>query len=738
MEKEKKVLLFALLIALCGTNTYANENTQKPKVKNSQSKAQSFDENTAKISTGIHGYTVDFAAINARTLSNTILNRALTRDYMKARPVNSWTQDIIYMDNSHELGGLMNVDYDENGILGVSERQILPNGRIGLVYGGTNGKAKFNDGESGDVNFDGAYAGGYYHHDFNETWALNSRALFAYTHNRVDRMYNGELFESNYPIYSFGLGTSLIYTLIDSNYNKAYFYGGIDINKLHQGNIHEQEDLTDKKSSAGSVRNSKTANEKSYWSIAPSAGFLAENTGYIFDKKYRVGASVGWETELGNIKDGKRISGLNTGEKTQDENENPIYFNEYKIDTEDRENVFSYSIFGAMDITENLAVNAKYTSMFSDGYDADMIGAGFEYKIDTMARNQIIGPVIYGMENHRPSSDRWKGTLTLLMETEDASDTPVYDGGYLSGGDNITSTRYRPKFILSLNDTKSKWQYYFEGYYQNNSMFQGKKGNEVQDFHATRIHGEAKWVDSYSKGRYGFTVGYRNETAEKEVGAAFENHKGTPQRYRIQKTGIHQLRLAPNATYNLGHGFMLTGRVNGIFQYNYTGDRESEMDFLTETDIGLVYDGFMPRWKISATYHRDDKWYDDDAFTKIAWSDKDKEYVEENNLPTHPKRWHLAQFRPSIIYYFGNNSSFKFDMRLPLGNGSWTNFRNGKKSAGEDYEVRYNFLYSQQVASGLTLNLGATFVPTKSKNTKTGSITRNHSFRPNIGFSYSF
>ncbi len=734
MEKEKKVLLFALLIALCGTNTYANENTQKPKVKNSQSKAQSFDENTAKISTGIHGYTVDFAAINARTLSNTMLNRALTRDYMKARPVNSWTQDIIYMDNSHELGGLMNVDYDENGILGVSERQILPNGRIGLVYGGTNGKAKFNDGESGDVNFDGAYAGGYYHHDFNETWALNSRALFAYTHNRVDRMYNGELFESNYPIYSFGLGTSLIYTLIDSNYNKAYFYGGIDINKLHQGNIHEQEDLTDKKSSAGSVRNSKTANEKSYWSIAPSAGFLAENTGYIFDKKYRVGASVGWETELGNIKDGKRISGLNTGEKTQDQNKNPIYFNEYKIDTEDRENVFSYSIFGAMDLTENLAVNAKYTSMFSDGYDADMIGAGFEYKIDTMARNQIIGPVIYGMENYRPYSDRWRGTLTLLMETEDASDTPIYDGGYLSSGDNVTSTRYRPKFMLSLNDTKSKWQYYFEGYYQNNSMFQGKKGNEVYDFHATRIHGEAKWVDSYSKGRYGFTVGYRNETSEKEVGAAFE-HKN-PAKYRIQKTGIHQLRLAPNATYNLGHGFTLTGRVNGIFQYNYTGDRENEMDFLTETDIGLVYDGFMPKWKISATYHRDDRWNDDD-FTKIGWVDK-KGYIEETDPAKLPKRTHLAQFRPMITYYFGNNSSFKFDMRLPLGNGYWTNFRNGKKSASEDYEVRYNFLYSQQVASGLTINLGATFVPTKSKNTNTGNITRNHSFRPNVGFSYSF
>lgn len=727
MGKEKKVLLFALLIALCGTNTYANENTQKPKVKNSQSKAQNFDENTAKLSTGIHGYTVDFAAINSRTLSNTMLNRALTRDYIKARPVNSWTQDIIYMDNSHELGGLMNVDYDENGILGVSERQILPNGRIGLVYGGTNGKAKFNDGESGDVNFDGAYAGGYYHHDFNDTWALNSRALFAYTHNRVDRMYNGELIESNYPIYSFGLGTSLVYTLVDSNYNKAYFYGGIDVNKIHQGNIHEQEDLKPNQAPAGSIRSGNNAvDEKTYWSIAPSAGFLAENTGYIFDKKYRIGASVGWETELGNIKDGKRMTGLihTTG------NKNPL--KEYKVDTEDRENIFSYSIFGAMDITENLAVNAKYTSMFSDGYDADMIGAGFEYKIDTMARNQIIGPVIYGMENHRPSSDRWKGTLTLLMETEDASDYPNYDNGF-SSGDNITSTRYRPKFILNLNDTKSKWQYYFEGYYQNNSMFQGKKGNEYQDFHATRIHGEAKWVDSYSKGRYGFTVGYRNETSEKEVGAAFEDKN--PAKYRIQKRGIHQLRLAPNATYNLGHGFMLTGRFNGIFEYNYDGDKEGLTDFLSETDIGLVYDGFMPRWKISATYHRDDKWYDDDT-RKTEWKNGhlvDKPY----NSSEIPKRWHLAQFRPMITYYFGNNSSFKFDMRLPLGNGSWTNFRDGHKGKAESYEVRYNFLYTQQVASGLTINLGATFVPTKTKDGN-GNITRNHSFRPNVGFSYSF
>ena len=179
---------------------------------------------------------------------------------------------------------------------------------------------------------------------------------------------------------------------------------------------------------------------------------------------------------------------------------------------------------------------------------------------------------------------------------------------------------------------------------------------------------------------------------------------------------------------------MLTGRVNGIFQYNYKGDKEGQLDFLTETDIGIQYTGFMPKWKIIATYHRDDTWYDEDL-RPIQWNGTQFEEIEYNPAKIS-KRWHLAQFRPSITYYFGNNSSFKFDARIPLGNGAWTNYRDGKKSAKEDYEVRYGFTYSQQVSSGLTVNLGATFVPTKYKN---GSITqRKHSFRPNIGFSYSF
>ena len=170
-----------------------------------------------------------------------------------------------------------------------------------------------------------------------------------------------------------------------------------------------------------------------------------------------------------------------------------------------------------------------------------------------------------------------------------------------------------------------------------------------------------------------------------------------------------------------------------IFEYNYKGDRQNDMDFLTETDIGIVYDGFMPQWKLSATYHRDDKWYDDNM-TKVSLGDKG--YFEETDPAKLPKRWHLAQCRPSITYFFGNGSSFRFDARIPLGHGAWTNFQDGHKGSSEDYEVRYGFVYSQQVASGLNINMGGTFVTTKTKNK--GDISRNHSFRPNIGFSYSF
>ena len=674
-----------------------------------------FNKALTQLSGGLHGYTVDIAAVNSRTLSNTIKNRALTRDYLVSRPVSSWIQDVSYIDNNHKFGGLMDVDYREKGAFGISEKQILKNGRLGIVYGGSTGKADAR--EYGDIDVDAAYFGGYYHHTFNDNWSLNSNANFVYTHNRVTRNINfGEgkdsinhQFKSNYPTYTVGIGSKLIYTLKDDNYNRAYFYTGLDINRIMQGMINEEEDKSPKDAPEFTVRKGN-ANDKSYYSIVPSAGFMVQNSGYIFDKKYRIGADFAWETELGHIKDGKRIDMKGISR-------------EYKVETTERENIFSYSILGELNLTEDLAVNTRYTSMFSDEYDADLVSAGFEYKMDTMGKN-LIAPLFYGLENNKPDSDRWGGTFGLVMETLDDTDRAYYNGGKLSGGDYATSTIYKPKFTLSLNDKKTAWSYYFEGYYQNNEMIQGKKSNEAK-MHASRIHGEARWTDTYSKGKYGINIGYRHEEADKPQNFGYPH-------YRRTKRKVHQLRLTPNFTYELGNGFTFTGKTTGVLEYNYEGDRESQMDFLMENEYGIIYTG-ITNWRMSLIYFRDDRWYDN-SNRKVEWDSKKKEYKYNYDASG---RYQLGQIRPTIIYYFGNGGSFKFDVRVPLGNGQWYQDKKGNKNSGETYEVRYGFNYYHPVTPGVTLNLGGAFLNIKSK-AKNGDITRSYSFRPNIGISYSF
>lgn len=679
---------------------------------------EAFTNAVTQLSGGVHGYVVDFAALNARTMTNTMRNRALTRDYMRKKPLNSWTQDISYIDNNHRLGGLMNVDYTEKGVLGISEKQILPNGRIGLVYGGSKGNAKFEGGQNGSSSLDGAYFGGYYNHEFNDKWSLNSNANFIYTHNKVTRNIDLEygkgnnavknpIFKSAYPTYTVGMGSSLIYTVKDDLRNKAHFYAGVDVERIMVGNINENKDIA--KDETGLAIKTTSYNPRTYYSIVPSAGFMVQNTGYVFDRKYRIGADLNWETEVGDIKDGKRLqlTGLDK---------------EYKIETSKRENVFSYSLFGALDLTESLSVNARYTSMFSDEYDADMIGAGFEYKMDTMADN-FFGTLAHKLENNRPFSDRWGGTFGLIMETDDVDDYTKYDNGHPTSGDIATSMEYKPKMILSLNDKQSNWSYYFEAYHKTNNMFGSIKSDE-RESHASRYHGEARWNDTYSKGSYGMSFGYRNENSRKS------DYYASNKTREIVKNGTHELRITPSFTYDLGHGFTLGGKSAIVFMYKYEGDRAGQMDMNTESQIGFTYTGFMPRWSIIANFYREDTWYDH-SYEKIT-----------NGVNKAPKNDQVNQLRPSIIYYFGNGASFRFDARIPLGNGSWANLNDGT-NGNQAYETRYGFNYYYPVTPGLTVNVGGIFLNNKTKNKdhsggKYGNITRGYAFRPNIGFYYSF
>lgn len=680
---------------------------------------EEFNDAMAQMSGGIHGYTVDIAAINSRTLVNTMKNRAMSREYLTTRPVNTWAQDVIYLDGNHRMDGLMSASYNENGILGVTEKQVYPNARLGFIYGGSNGKAKFNGGNSGDISTTNTYIGGYYNYDFNNNLSLNTNFAFVYGHNRVNRKVNignfSEELKSHYPTYAMGVGTSAIYTVKDDMKNKASFYAGIDVNRIMQGNINEKEEIKIGSNDNLMVKNGG-ANEFSYYSITPSVGFMVQNTGYVFDKKYLVGADLAWETELGNIKDGKRLKMQGIADQ-------------YKVGTMERENMFSTSIFGQIDLTESLALNGRYSASISDNYNSDLVTLGMTYKMDTFADNFVVGPFLSGLENNKFTSDRWSGTFAFMFENEDDSDRVYYSqiDDLLSSGDYATSTKVKPKFTLSLRDKKSKWSYYFEGYYMANDFLKDTKAGEA-DQKATRIHGEARWNDSYSKGRYGFNVGYRNETSDKPVAYQYTEGERTTR-------GVYQLRLTPNFSYNLGSGFRLDMKTTGVFEYNYTGVRDGQMDFLMENEHYLVYTGFMPRWQLRMGYYREDRWMDNDS-NKLGWDSTLKAVTEQ----VGPGRYQANQLRPSATYYFGNGDSMTFALRVPLGNGAWYNELGTDKKASESYETRYTVNYNHVVVPGFNIFGELTFLDLKTKVTKENDrkVTRAYSFRPTVGFSYSF
>lgn len=663
------------------------------------SNAGQFTSAMGQLSGGVYGYTVDIAAINARTLSGMMYDRVKERDFTRTRPTNSGIQDVLYIDNNHKIKGLMDVNYDERGILGITEKQVEPNATIGLIYGGSNGDVKFDGGKSGTASLDNIYFGGYYNFDFTERFSLLSNVRVNYSFNSVKRVvdYGNTYanFDSTFPTYGLGLGTRAIYSVGYEGY-KFGAYAGLDWTKIVQGNVAEDPRPTSKPQNELAVNNNPV-DEEFYDSVVPTVGLTVEKAGYVFGKKYRFGGGIGYETELGNIKDGKliKLQGLSK---------------EHRVGTTNMENIMSYNAFGALNLTEDLSLTANYTALKSSEYDANKLTVGTEYKFNGLSTG-VLGPVFTTFDNMSTSkSDRWRGTATLMLETEENSDRVYFDkNGNIYSGDYATSTQYIPKLIVTLNDLKSKWSYYFEGYYRDNEMFQGLKSGEAEQ-HATRLHLEARWADSFSKGKYGINIGYRNETSEKPI----NNGKDT---FREVKRGIHQLRLAPNFIYNIGNGFSLAGNFTNIAEYNYIGDREGQMDFIMENQVGVSYSGLLPRSIFRLNYYREDRWQDHDNTAE---------------------RYQLNQLRPAMLYFFGNGGNIVLEGRVPLGNGGYSNATRTKTIASETYETRYGFTYTQPIATGLNGIVGVTLLTNKVKNKSTGAVTRNHSFRPKVGFSYSF
>ena len=685
--------------------------------------ASQFTDAMTQLSGGVHGYTVDFTAINSRTLSNAIKNRELNKDRLRDKALNSYDQEVAYINNHHKLGGLMNVDYNEDGVLGITEKQIMPNGKLGLVYGGAKGKAKFENGKHGKADMDNLYLGGYYAYDFTDKFTLVSNVNFVYSHTNVTRNIKfskeGEdskleqTYDSTYPVFGFGGGATLYYTPYNNLNNSVILYGGVDWTKVVQGNINEDSDNAENKTNV-TIKN-LPADEQMYDSVVPHIGLSLANNGYIFNRKYRLGVNVDYETELGNIKNGKKLklSALSTP---------------HRVETAERENIVSYSLNGALDLTEDFTIYGNYTKADSDEYDAERVEAGFKYKMDRMSDLFVTGPLLGNIENSKPYSRRWTGVASFILDGEDDSDKSYYNNEKLdpnkshSRGDYATSLKLKPKFTLSLNDRDTKWAYYFETYYMSNGMGMNLDKNERRKSES-RIHAEARWSDQYSKGRYGFNIGYRNETTSSPTLSQYV------QRDRLTR-GLHQFRFTPNFTYNLGNGFIFGGSTTGIIAYDYEGYRKGQTDFELENEYGITYNGLMPRWRFNVNYFREETWYDND-FRKPSV----KGEVEGD------RRYQSNQLRPRITYFFGNGGRVELSARMPLGNGYWYTSDDHGKKAAEKYETRYGLKYYQPITPGLIGMIGGEILTIKTKTTSGdnyGKETRDYSIRPTIGISYNF
>ena len=694
--------------------------------------ASRFTDAMTQLSGGVHGYTVDFAAINSRTLSNTIKNRELNKDRLRDKALNSYDQEVAYINNHHKLGGLMNVDYNEDGVLGITEKQIMPNGKLGLVYGGAKGKAKFENGKHGKANMDNLYLGGYYAYDFTDKLTLVSNANFVYSHTNVTRNIKfskeGEeskleqTYDSTYLVFGFGGGATLYYTPYNSLNNSVTLYGGIDWTKIVQGNINEDPDNVENKTNV-TIKNIPV-DEQMYDSVVPHIGLSLSNNGYIFNRKYRLGVNVDYETELGNIKNGKKLklSALSTP---------------HRVETTERENIVSYSLNGALDLTEDFTIYGNYTKADSDEYDAERVEAGFKYKMDRMSDLFVTGPLLGNIENSKPYSNRWTGMFSIILDGTEDSNRSYYNNVEKdkneshSRGDYATSFRMKPKFTLSLNDRETNWSYYFETYYSRNDMFMQLDHNERRSSES-RIHGEARWHEQYSKGKYGFNIGYRNETSSSPI---FSQYLEADR----QKRGTHQFRFTPNFTYNLGNGFVFGGQTTGIIAYEYEGYRKGQTDFEIENEYGITYNGLMPKLRLTVNYFREDTWYDNDFTKKARLNPEPGVYVYD--IVRGEKRYQSNQLRPRITYFFGNGGRVELSARIPLGNGGWHNSGEDNKKSSEKYETRYGLKYYQPIAPGLTGMIGGEILTTKTKSTSGnnyGKETRDYSIRPAIGISYNF
>ncbi|MCJ8342161.1 MAG: hypothetical protein MJH09_04815 [Cetobacterium sp.] len=634
------------------------------------------NDSLSQLSGGMYGYLSDIILSSTKGIKREIKNRDNLKNSSNYKFVNnSYTQDILYFNSKEKFNGLIPTKYTHKGVMGLSEKQISLNSKIGFFYGGGSGTISFNEDRYGDGTFNSLYFGGLYKKNIGE-YNLLSTFIYGNHFNDINRKVKfgsktNYSFESTVKTQIFQLGLNLER---EFNKNNITFtpYISLDWSKINQGPI--REGGNDKEDNS-QVKMDSYADY--YDSVIPSVGFTLLNSNYLLNRPYTLGLDVSYETELGNIKDNKRLK-------------LKAFDSPYTVMTTDGKGKMNFSLYGDLNLTENLSLNGGYSAVISDELNGETITGGFAYKFNNLT-DMLPTYLAKELYSNKKKNGEWLVTSYIGFEVSDKDDYRP-SSGYTR---NQNPASYVPKFWANIRKKGSKIGLYVDGSYSDNTQI----GDADVESKRTRLTAELYYLDIKGRLRYGMNSGVRYESFNNLNGESFMSY-----------------RVRPNFRYRLTSNIQWYQSTMFRWDNHIAGPKENKTDFRLENEFGLMA-VINPKWTLNIFIFRDDRWYG-----------KNK---DNKNLKIED-----TQLRPTLTYILENGSQVSLYGRIPLKSGYETDIK-GEGIQSKRYENRYGIKYQHKITSNLT---GVIDIATYNSHTDyvSGIERRDQTFKGELGFIYNF
>lgn len=319
-----------------------------------------FTDYMKQLSGGIYGYLPNIVL----TLSNSMTDNVISN--IRLNNTSGITQDVVYINNKIKYKGLMKANFDYNGLLGITSKEITNNSIVGIYYGGAKGNLEFNN-NYGDGKIDSLQIGAFYKTSLISNFNFIGNIGFGYNESKINRYLNmsdlNYAFKSKVKTKTYQIGAEINKDIVLNNFKiKPYLRG--DIIRIDAGSINE----SNKVFALEDYTSQLLINTGSQNMVATLLTIGSEFSYYnlLFNKSYRIGLNLYVEKQYGNIGDNKlKLNAFNSN---------------YKINVLDDQTSLYTSLFVTYDLTKDLATSLSYIFSNSSNVTNKIGTFGFEYK----------------------------------------------------------------------------------------------------------------------------------------------------------------------------------------------------------------------------------------------------------------------------------------------------------------------------------------------------------------------